>query len=234
MNEVKQERASCFATLTYDDEHLPKNKSVSVQDCQKFIKRLRKNSKKKIRYFLGAEYGDENKRPHYHVILFGLSKEDLKTIESSWGLGFVTVGDVTYDSAAYVAGYTLKKLSGDLAFSYTLRGVKPEFGTMSRRPGIGAGYLKTNAQFLKTNGFCVAKGNKVAIPRYYADKVFVTDEDKSQLRAKRQAVIDEGFALSKQKSGLNQDFQVADYQRMERSQGERDLQIRQDLKKRKL
>jgi len=229
MHEVKQ-GAACFATLTYDDDHLPKDLSLSLGDCQKFIKRLRKNSKNKVRYYLGAEYGTYGKRPHYHVILFGLSKADTKTIELSWGLGYVYVGDVNHDSASYVAGYTLKKLDSLAAYN----GRKPEFSLMSRRPGIGADYLKTNTEWLKNNGFCIAKGNKVAMPRYYADKVFTTPEDKELLHQKRQQVINEGFALSQQKSGVSVDYQVSDYQRSERAQGEADLKCRQALKKRKL
>lgn len=240
MHEVKHASASCFCTLTYDDEHIPVSKSLVVSDCQKFLKRLRKNTGKKIRFFLGGEYGEENKRPHYHVCLFGVGKEDIKTIESSWGLGFVHVGDITPDSAAYVAGYTLKKLTGDRAGEYTKRGVVPEFGLMSRRPGIGDCYVSdpANVEFMKNSGFVLLKGKKCAIPRFYSDRVFTTEEDKKKLHEKRQNIVEEGFRNSCVKHGYNGDslsrFQVGDYQRTERAQGEVDLQKRQEMKRRRL
>lgn len=234
MHEVKSAKHSCFVTLTYDDEHLPKNKSLVVADCQKFLKRLRKNTKLKIRYFLGGEYGEKENRPHYHVILFGLTKEFRTEIERSWGLGFVSVADVTDERALYVAKYTTKKLSGDLLPRYG--GRKPEFGLMSRRPGIGHDYLDTNGGFLKQNGFCVVKGNKVGLPRYYSERIFKTEEEKSELQKKRQGFINEAFDKSRAKAGGHtlHPYQVADYIRTETAQGEKDLQAREKMKRRKL
>lgn len=246
MNEVKHAPASCFVTLTYDDDHLPASKSLSVEDCQKFMKRLRKNTGKKIRFFLGGEYGEENKRPHYHVILFGVGEADQKIIDRSWGLGFVHVGTVSYDSACYVAGYTLKKLSGPAASEYSRRGIRPEFGLMSRRPGIGEAYVSNpaNCDFVRNNGYVMVKGKKAPIPRYYADRIFKTDEEKKQLHEKRQQVIDEGFRQSSAlycssanralPLGTTESFRAADYQRETGSQKEKDLLKRQDIKKRRL
>lgn len=240
MHEVKHVSASCFATLTYDDKNLPAHGSLSVKDCQLFMKRLRKNTGKKIRFFLGGEYGEKGQRPHYHVILFGLGREDRAVIELSWGLGIVHVGDVTPDSAAYVAGYTLKKLSGERAGEYALRGVVPEFGLMSRRPGIGECYVSdpVNRDFMRDNGFVTHKGKKVGIPRYYADRVFVSEEEKLKLHEKRQKVIEEGFEKSRLKLGVDSSslgrYRTNDYQMSERAQGECDLEKRQEMHRRKL
>ncbi|QXP44162.1 MAG: replication initiator protein [Arizlama microvirus] len=239
MHEVQQTpEGSCFCTLTYDDEHLPKNCSLVVEDCQKFFKRLRKNTGKKIRYFLGAEYGEKGSRPHYHAILFGLTKADHKLIQLSWGLGYIHVGDVSHDSARYVAGYTMKKLHGDAAITYQLKGIKPEFALMSRGgktgKGIGYGYVEKNSEWVKRNGFCIVKGNKVGLPRYYTQKVFVTDEERQQLHEKRQEVINQAYEKSKEKSGVSHGYEVADYQRTECAQAERDLDARQKLNRRKL
>lgn len=245
MNEVKHVSASCFCTLTYNDAHLPANNSLSVEDIQKFMKRLRKNTGKKIRYFLGGEYGDENKRPHYHVIFFGLGKEDIAEIERAWYLGFVNVGDVTFDSAAYVAGYTLKKLSGNQASYYVERGIKPEFGLMSRGGkmgrGIGQSFMdsKANVDFVRNHGFMTAKDSKkVAVPRFYADQIWRTEDEKKDRHEKRQKVIAESFDNSRRKLGIEQcsgdEYKVADYQLTERAQGEVDLQKRQEMKRRRL
>ena len=109
---------NCFITLTFSPEHLEKrsNKwSLDVSDFQKFMKRLRKAvSPKKIRFFSCGEYGEKNMRPHYHACIFGYDFPDkiLYTIrdecrlyrspllEKIWNLGFATVGDVTFESAA--------------------------------------------------------------------------------------------------------------------------------------
>lgn len=234
MHEVKTSKASCFVTLTYSDQHLPADQSLSVEDCQRFFKRLRKNSQLKIRYFLGGEYGEQGNRPHYHAIIFGLSKEFRAEIERSWGLGYVTVNDVTVERALYVAKYTTKKLSGSAAVHYL--GRKPEFGLMSRRPGIGHDYLDTNGKFIESNGFCVVKGNKVGLPRYYSERIFKTEEQKNALQKKRQEFINENFEKSRTKAGGQNlhPYQVADYMRSENAQGENDLLARERMKRRKL
>ena len=46
-----------FITLTYDDEHLPKDLSLKPKDLTDFWKRLRKDYGKPIKYFACGEYG---------------------------------------------------------------------------------------------------------------------------------------------------------------------------------
>lgn len=241
MHEVKQSSASCFCTLTYDDAHLPANRSLDVKTCQDFMKRLRKNTGKKIRFFLGAEYGEQNKRPHYHVILFGLGREDQKAIENAWGLGFVHVGDVTADSASYVAGYTLKKLSGDRAAEYASRGVVPEFGLMSRRPGIGDCYVQDarNVEFMRNNGFVVRKGSKMGIPRFYQGKVFTTEELKNERKKKLEELCRKRLSERVSAYGGNvyddkQSRHIVESFAEESRQSEVNLQKKQEMKRRKL
>ena len=68
---------NCFVTLTYNDENLPDPPSLVVRDCQLFMKKLRRRYEpKKIRFFLCGEYGEMNRRPHYHAILFNHDFED--------------------------------------------------------------------------------------------------------------------------------------------------------------
>jgi hypothetical protein len=65
----------------------------------------------------------------------------LPILEETWRdeekapIGFVHVGECNKDTAGYIAGYTVKKLTkaGDAA----LGGRHPEFSRMSNRPGIG-------------------------------------------------------------------------------------------------
>lgn len=173
MHELKDWDTACFLTLTYDDEHLPADGSLDKSDLQKFFKRLRKNLKgKKIKYFACGEYGEHFYRPHYHAIVFGVdSVRFQKVIEDSWRLGFISVGTVTADSANYVARYTVK---GGLTDEECYKlGLQPQFLTMSRRPGIGSNLAtsKEYQEWFSNTGFCVDKGIKYPIPRYYKSKL---------------------------------------------------------------
>ena len=84
---------SCFVTLTYNEENLPKDRSLNIEDYQKFLKLLRYFTKRKIRYVLVGEYGKKDERPHYHAILFGVGEDESEVIEKSWKKGFILVGD---------------------------------------------------------------------------------------------------------------------------------------------
>jgi len=132
---------SCFVTLTYDDQNLPKGGNLDISHTQKWLKRLRKElSPEKIRYFLVGEYGDENQRPHYHAAIFGLDPVHVGLNDSTsglvnktWGKGHTYVGTLTKDSASYIAGYVTKKLTNkdDPYVQKILNGRSPEFARMS-------------------------------------------------------------------------------------------------------
>ena len=65
------------------------NGQLDHAEFQKFMKRLRKKIEThiskdiKIKYICGAEYGTENERPHFHVIIYGWKPEDLKKWSST-------------------------------------------------------------------------------------------------------------------------------------------------------
>lgn len=190
-----------FVTLTYNNDHVPYSEkgymSTRVRDCQLWMKRLRKNFPHlKIRYFLGAEYGPKNKRPHYHAILFGIGLDDFNDIElykvnnigqslyisksfaDIWGNGFCTIGNVTKDSCAYTARYMLKKLKGFSRIDYYAKGIEPEFSLCSRRPGIGLGYLKNHPNF--SNTLFVFDGSETVsfpMPKRLFDQLLEVDPD---------------------------------------------------------
>lgn len=141
---------SSFATLTYDNENLPKSASLDPKDAQKFIKRLRKRlgQNRPLRYYLVGEYGDSTERPHYHAALFGVSEQETDLVDASWGLGHVHLGTLTPDSSQYIAGYVTKKLTAP--DDPRLCGRYPEFARMSNRPGIGALSVGAFAESLTT------------------------------------------------------------------------------------
>lgn len=200
VHEASLHSDNCFITLTYSPENLPADGSLVKSDFQKFMKRLRKAiHPHKVRYYHCGEYGDVNNRPHYHAILFGYnfsdwvylfkssSGSDIYTspfLEKVWGLGFVTLGHVTFDSAAYVARYVMKKINGPMAdkvdestglkhyerfHSQTgeICEVLPEYSTMSTNPGIGRDWIAKYTLDCYPKDFTVVRGVKMKPPRYY-------------------------------------------------------------------
>jgi len=178
--------------LTYREQHSthPKDNSLNNEHLQKFFKRLRKRGYK-FRYFACGEYGDKFDRPHYHFCAFGEDfkmacpnkKEycssvstckkqcDYRYLYLTWGLGFVSVGSFTSDSAEYVAGYVHKKLYGKEASFYREQKIKPEYAVMSKRPALGTQYF--NDIILKhRRTYAEYKGHKVRLPRLWKEKLY--------------------------------------------------------------
>lgn len=129
-------RRSYFCTLTYAPEKLPQGGNLQPVHLQNFMKRLRTEiAPGKVRFYGVGEYGEVNRRPHFHVILFG--DFDADVVQKCWAHGFVHVGLLTRASAGYTAGYILKGMTGK--DDERLKGLVPEFCRMSLHPGIGAG-----------------------------------------------------------------------------------------------
>lgn len=136
-----------FATLTYRMEDMPSSGSLVPLDAVLWLKRLRKLIQpSKVRYFLVGEYGELTLRPHFHAALFGLGPEAQEIVSESWSKGFVLLGDLTLQSAQYVAGYVTKKLTKKE--DPKLCGRHPEFARMSLKPGIGAHAMSVVAEAL--------------------------------------------------------------------------------------
>lgn len=126
-----------FVTLTYNDENIPDAGSLVPRHLTLFLKRIRERlAPRVLRHFSVGEYGDETERPHYHLALFNTGYDDHQQIQEAWPYGFVYLGDLTWDSAAYIAGYVTKKMTQK--DDPRLQGRFPEFARMSLRPGIGA------------------------------------------------------------------------------------------------
>lgn len=214
IHEAQYHEQNSFITLTYNNENLPYNGSLVKSDFQKFMKRLRKAIyPKKIKFYQCGEYGCVRDstgtpvkgllgRPHYHSIIFGHQFEDLEvykttnkitiyksdTLEQIWGKGFCTVGEVTYDSAAYVARYVLKKQNGQTAESHYKKidqygeehEVQPEYTTMSRGGQQGRGIGYTWFQDYKATDlhkdYLTLPGKGTFKPPKYYDNLFKMDD----------------------------------------------------------
>lgn len=163
-HESQLHQRNSFLTLTYQDTP----ESINKRDCQLFLKRLRKQYHP-IRYFLCGEYGTQTHRPHYHAIIFGEDflggKQPLNgslytnpILETLWGHGIISIGTVTPQSCAYVAGYVNKKANDP-----------DTFNMMSRRPGIGHDWLNKYHQDLTSTETCVIQGSETPIPKRYLE-----------------------------------------------------------------
>lgn len=197
MHEASTWENNIFLTLTYDEEHLPVDKSIHKEEIQLFMKRLRKAlAPRVIRFFASGEYGSKYSRPHYHLILFNVSKDDsvFKGLRYSpkhqgydgqcsvWNKGRVSVDPVNINTANYVAKYCLKKVKGKGAKQhYADLGIEPEFCLMSRDPGIGLVYMLDNAGKFVYDKFIKVSGVKYPLPRYYEDKLFADCKEERSL-----------------------------------------------------
>lgn len=223
---------NCFLTLTYDNENLPANGSLVKKHFTLFIKRLRRKYKdKKIRYFMCGEYGDKLGRPHYHVILFNhdfkdkeyLSGKNPQTLYTSEELsrmwsdaktnrsrGFCTIGNVTFESAGYVARYCTKKVTGrnkadhyqqinevDGEIVYKV----PEYAQMSRKPAIGKEWFDKYYLDIYRHDVMNVRCREMRPPKFY-------DKEFEKLDPKRFAI------LKKQRLDKAIDNPENDYQRL--------------------
>ncbi|QXP08447.1 MAG: replication initiator protein [Arizlama microvirus] len=195
MHEAAMWPRSCFVTLTYGRDRMPANGSLDHADFQLFMKRLRKSrTGDTVRFYMCGEYGEVNKRPHYHACLFnvdftdrvpmgksgsGSLMYDSEELKSLWGFGRVTVQDLVKETAGYCARYIMKKVLGDAAdkaYSFVdevgeVHPKRPEYAAMSLRPGIGARWFAKYGRDVYPHDFVVAEGVKRKPPRYY-DKLF--------------------------------------------------------------
>lgn len=181
VHEKRMHQFSWFVTLTYNEDCVPD--SLSVRELQLFMKRLRKKFGK-LRFFAAGEYGGESNRPHYHLILFGFPIPDLRKYSDNkdgvlfesdsfsklWKFGTHKIGEVTFESCAYVARYCVEKITGPKADDWYM-GRQPEFATMSRRPGIGATwYMKYGVHCFDVDRV-ILRGREMRPPKYYENKL---------------------------------------------------------------
>lgn len=245
------EHERLFITLTYNNENLPTDEGLHIEDYQSFMKDLRYHFStetptgrkyKKIKYFHCGEYGQTCKtcglsypfhqesksgkeytacttwvkglgRPHYHAILFGVTFDDLETfkrtqsgeliykskkLDAIWKKGFCSIGQVSFESCAYVSRYIMKKITGDNAKEHYIKShtslttgeithhpVKPEYISMSRNPAIAKGYAEKNMlDITKNDGVLLQRQGTAFLtkpPRYFMKLMERTDPIKYEL-----------------------------------------------------
>jgi hypothetical protein len=210
MHESSLHSANSFLTLTYSDDKVPSSGSLRKEDFQLFMKRLRRGSATPLRYFHCGEYGERTSRPHYHVCLFG---EDFASdrvhyrttpqgdrlynsprLDEAWGHGHAVIGELTFESAAYVARYVLKKQTGSpesrkkrglVPLDEHYQGRSPEYVTMSLKPGIGSGWFEKYGSEVYPSDSVVMRGKEMLPPPYY-DKLLERVDPDLYVRVKRE------------------------------------------------
>ncbi|GBR76114.1 hypothetical protein NO2_0721 [Candidatus Termititenax persephonae] len=179
-----------FLTLSYNDENLPigklGNPTLKKEDITLFKKRLRKTlGKTEIRTFECGEYGEKRGRPHYHMIIWNYKPEDGRVIkqnisgdtlwastklEKIWGKGIILYGNVTYESAAYVARYVNKKREK----KQLMKDQENVYINMSRKRGIGLdAWENYKKKYQELDGIYIPTKNGtkiIKIPRYFIKK----------------------------------------------------------------
>lgn len=192
MHETAFHKNACFLTLTYSDDMLPKNRSLIPDHLTTFFKDLRARleyyGKEKIKYFAVGEYGDQTRRPHYHAALYGpfgcdgpddlrLAEEPARSgasqfshhhIAACWPHGLHRYSELSFESAAYVARYCLKKINGPAAQAHYLDR-HPEFQRPSK--GLGKAHITRWFEDVYPADRVVLPGRGSFTPPPYYDRI---------------------------------------------------------------
>ncbi|WNK12991.1 MAG: replication initiator protein [Microvirus sp.] len=198
-HEAQLWETSSFITLTYDDEHLPNQGSLDYSHLQKFWKRLRK-ARGPLRYYAVGEYGDNTLRPHYHACVFGHAFTENRLIlrteptmlwtspqlNDAWGMGHVSVGALTFQTAQYTASYVTKKLNNKRRYvtvneeTGELEPLIQPRAFMSLRPAIGRDWLDLHGKAVYDHDRVIINGTAQKPPKYYDRWLEKIDESKAE------------------------------------------------------
>lgn len=209
LQQHKISESSRFVTLTYNDDFLvyaDERPTVYHRDLTLYFNRLRSKAPS-LRYYAVSEYGDENKRPHYHAIIFNANDVDIvgkwtKRIkgEGRFPIGNVHLGDVNQASIHYVTKYQINRVN------YPEGTEKPK-SFVSK--GLGLNYVTDTQKFYSDteSDFIYWKnGYKQILPRYYQQKLF-TIRQRKRIFKKYQQIIDEYEKRRIQKLGAETHFE---------------------------
>jgi hypothetical protein len=142
--ELSEQEYGRFVTLTYDQMNV--TRELEYRGIQLFLKRLRKNTRLKTRFYCCGEYGSKLSRPHWHLIIFTkgmpVSEGD---ITKAWQKGFVKVSEqqLSLREMYYCTKYMMKN--------------ENSLVRMSRRPGLGLTTLYKFGKLAKQHGIDVGQ-----------------------------------------------------------------------------
>jgi hypothetical protein len=203
--ETKVSSSACFITLTYETPPLTITgaQTLKKKDFQDFLKRLRKTTLNKLKYYACGEYGGSTIRPHYHAIMFNLPQsyiDNPEKLEKIWTHGHIHIVPSNQLTIAYVSGYVLKGGytptdeinfdTGEITPDSRLK----EFSLMSKKMGLN--YLTPQMrQYYKSRKIAAIigdNGNIKSMPRYFKDKIF-TKQEKHEINEEWKAIRELDF-----------------------------------------
>lgn len=106
-------------------------------------------------------------------------------IADLWPHGIHSVQELTYDSAAYCAKYCLKKINGERQEEH-YQGRKPEFTTMSLKPGIGREWYEKYKNDVYNYDKMVLDSKHIFRPPRYYDELYESEHPTRMRELKRQ------------------------------------------------
>lgn len=192
---------TAFATLTYDEQHLPVTDTdelsdiptLKYEDVQLFLKRFRKRLSQlsiNLRYFICGEYGSNTYRPHYHCMFF--FRSDIpnnvinncvlfpKLFRDSWTLGNITDFQQAKSngSLGYCSKYVNKFFDVKLLETQAVeKSLKSQL--------IGRDYItrmkKWHLEDPENRKYANFDGYKISLPRTFRQKIFETSKDKKSV-----------------------------------------------------
>lgn len=179
-----------------------------------------------IRFFACGEYGSLNMRPHFHILLFNCHIPDLKLFKSNyrgdcvytsdiisklWNKGFITIGELNFETAAYTARYIMKKQKGNSKDYYSDLGLVPEFTRMSRNPGIANKYYdEEHGTFYDIDKIPVACAQRIVKnvkPPAYYDRLYEVEnpEHMKEIKENRLRLAKINLENTLKNTDLNED-----------------------------
>ena len=192
VHEASMYEDNSFITLTYSDENLV-NPKLNYEDFQLFMKRLRKRTSQTVGMFVTGEYGEKNKRPHWHAIVFNwrpadciyqYTTDNADRVYSSKTLGPFTPDEVS-DCKSWdrqplwpfgkceigqvtfkSAGYVARYAAKKLVHKDQVDDYQP-ISKKSSKQAIGKKFLESYYKDIFNYGECRIDGQSMAIPRYY-------------------------------------------------------------------
>lgn len=178
VHEAQMHPKNSFITLTYKDEHL-RSPRLHYPDFQEFMKKLRHLQEEPMGMFVTGEYGEKNKRPHWHALIFNWRPPDCKVLrknergdiiyssvllDQTWGLGKTELGSVTLESAGYCARYAAKKLVHGKDQEHDYQPISKK----SSKHAIGKKWLERYwPDVFNYGNLRLSDGTTTIIPRYY-------------------------------------------------------------------
>ena len=192
LESLEHER-NCVVNLTYRPADMPADGGLVPKDLTDFLKRLRYYTGAQFRYFAVGEYGEggPGDHPHYHILIFGFDFPDKtewknspkgnlqyrsEVLEKAWKKGFSTVGAMSWDTAQYVAGYVMKKITGEMAEGH-YGGLEQEFIRVSRMPGLGMSWYEKNKDRMYESDNILLGDREFLVPKKFDDRTREEDPE---------------------------------------------------------